>query len=94
MDRVKACLDKQWWCDGLMQALPSPIDLMFYLGNRSGLRTGEAAGLGHLCRMGIIKLDVVKGLLLRLQQEPESEQELRALLREEVDRVKAFLDKQ
>jgi integrase len=29
----------------LMDALPEPIGLMFYLGNRSGLRTGEAAGL-------------------------------------------------
>jgi integrase len=29
----------------LMAALPEPINLMFYLGNRSGLRTGELAGL-------------------------------------------------
>lgn len=29
----------------IMQDLPSPIDLMFYLGNRSGMRTGEIAGL-------------------------------------------------
>jgi integrase len=28
-----------------MSALPEPINLMFYLGNRSGLRTGELAGL-------------------------------------------------
>ena len=29
----------------LFHALRSPVDLMFYLGNRSGLRTGEIAGL-------------------------------------------------
>jgi integrase len=29
----------------LMALLPEPINLMFYLGNRSGLRTGELAGL-------------------------------------------------
>jgi integrase len=29
----------------LMRALPEPICLMFYLANRSGLRTGEAVGL-------------------------------------------------
>jgi len=29
----------------LMDLLPEPVDLMFYLGNRSGLRTGEIAGL-------------------------------------------------
>jgi len=29
----------------LMNALPDPVRLMFYLGNRSGLRTGEIAGL-------------------------------------------------
>jgi len=29
----------------LFNALPTPVNLMFYLGNRSGLRTGEAAGL-------------------------------------------------
>jgi integrase len=29
----------------LMAALPEPINLMFYLGNRSGLRTGEIAAL-------------------------------------------------
>lgn len=29
----------------LMDALPAPFDLMFYLGNRSGLRTGEICGL-------------------------------------------------
>jgi integrase len=29
----------------LMNTLPEPINLMFYLGNRSGLRTGEIAGL-------------------------------------------------
>jgi integrase len=29
----------------LMDALPAPMGLMFYLGNRSGLRTGELCGL-------------------------------------------------
>lgn len=29
----------------LMADLPAPVNLMFYLGNRSGLRTGEIAGL-------------------------------------------------
>ncbi|MCC6750687.1 MAG: site-specific integrase [Deltaproteobacteria bacterium] len=29
----------------LMNALPEPVDLMFYLGNRSGLRTGETVAL-------------------------------------------------
>lgn len=29
----------------LMGSLPEPVSLMFYLGNRSGLRTGELAGL-------------------------------------------------
>jgi integrase len=29
----------------LMQALAEPVNLMFYLGNRSGLRTGEICGL-------------------------------------------------
>jgi integrase len=29
----------------LMLALPAPFDQMFYLGNRSGLRTGEVCGL-------------------------------------------------
>lgn len=29
----------------IISALPKPIGLMFYLGNRSGLRTGEIAGL-------------------------------------------------
>ena len=28
-----------------MEALPRPVDLMFYLGNRSGLRMGEICGL-------------------------------------------------
>lgn len=29
----------------ILQTLPRPIELMFYLGNRSGLRTGEICGL-------------------------------------------------
>ncbi len=29
----------------LMSALPEPVNLMFYLGNRSGMRPGEVAGL-------------------------------------------------
>lgn len=29
----------------IIHALPEPVGLMFYLGNRSGLRTGEIAGL-------------------------------------------------
>lgn len=29
----------------IFEALPEPFDLMFYLGNRSGLRTGEISGL-------------------------------------------------
>ena len=29
----------------IIDTLPGPIDLMFYLGNRSGLRTGEICGL-------------------------------------------------
>jgi integrase len=29
----------------IIHALPEPVGLMFYLGNRSGLRTGELAGL-------------------------------------------------
>ena len=42
--------DMPWLADdaqvvSLMNHLPEPINLMFYLGNRSGLRTGELAGL-------------------------------------------------
>lgn len=42
--------DQPWLQDDakvveLMQALPDPVNLMFYLGNRAGLRTGEIAGL-------------------------------------------------
>jgi len=42
--------DTPWFKDEavaqkLMVLLPEPINLMFYLGNRSGLRTGELAGL-------------------------------------------------
>jgi integrase len=42
--------DTPWIADdavvrALVGALEPPISLMFYLGNRSGLRTGEAAGL-------------------------------------------------
>src|SRR5262249_8997059 len=29
----------------LINALPSPVSLMFYFGNRTGMRTGEIAGL-------------------------------------------------
>ncbi len=43
-------LDVPWLNDEnlvriLVRELPAPFDLMFYLGNRSGLRTGEIAGL-------------------------------------------------
>lgn len=42
--------DQPWLDDDdvvrkLINALPSPFDLMFYLGNQSGLRPGESAGL-------------------------------------------------
>lgn len=45
----------------LMGALPEPVSLMFYLGNRSGLRTGELAGL----RMS--DLDYLKDGLIRVR---------------------------
>lgn len=45
----------------LMKTLPEPINLMFYLGNRSGLRTGEIAGL----RMA--DLDYLKDGLVRVR---------------------------
>jgi integrase len=42
--------DRPWVRDDsvvivLMKALPPPLDLMFYLGNRCGMRPGEVAGL-------------------------------------------------
>jgi integrase len=44
----------------LMVTMPRPVDLMFYVGNRSGLRVGEIAGLrmGDLCwlREGLIRV--------------------------------------
>ena len=58
--------DTPWLADDevvvrLMNALPDPIQLMFYLGNRSGLRTGEVAGL----RMA--DMDYLKDRLLRVR---------------------------
>ena len=46
--RDVAFLDDDELIRKLIRELPAPIGLMFYLGNRSGLRTGEIAGL----RMG------------------------------------------
>ncbi len=48
--RQAAKTDTPWLDDdatvvALMRALPEPLGFMFYLGNRSGLRTGEVAGL-------------------------------------------------
>jgi integrase len=48
--RASARLDTPWLDDDgvvvrLYHALPEPINLMFYVGNRSGLRTGELCGL-------------------------------------------------
>jgi len=48
---AQAAKTPQPWLDddaavlALMKALPEPIDLLFYLGNRAGLRTGELCGL-------------------------------------------------
>lgn len=42
----------------LMKALPEPVSLMFYLGNRSGLRTGEICGL-RLSDLGYLKDRVI-----------------------------------
>jgi integrase len=43
----------------LMSALPEPINLMFYLGNRSGLRTGELAGL-RMADLGYLKDGLIR----------------------------------
>lgn len=44
----------------LMEALPADLALMFYIANRSGLRTGEAAGLtmGDMDWIGVGKIRV------------------------------------
>lgn len=43
----------------LMAALPEPVDLMFYLGNRSGLRTGEIAAL-RMSDLGYLSDGVIR----------------------------------
>jgi len=43
----------------LIAALPEPVNLMFYLGNRSGLRTGEVAGL-RMADMEYLKDRVIR----------------------------------
>jgi len=43
----------------LMAALPEPVNLMFYLGNRSGLRTGELAGL-RMSDLGYLKDGLIR----------------------------------
>ena len=43
----------------LMAALPEPLNLMFYLGNRSGLRTGELAGL-RMSDLGYLKDGLIR----------------------------------
>ena len=43
----------------LMNDLPEPVDLMFYLGNRSGMRTGEIAGL-RMADMGYMDEGVIR----------------------------------
>ncbi|MGD0838417.1 MAG: site-specific integrase [Polyangia bacterium] len=43
----------------LMAALPEPVNLMFYLGNRSGLRTGELAGL-RMSDLGYLKEGAIR----------------------------------
>jgi integrase len=43
----------------LIAALPEPVNLMFYLGNRSGLRTGEIAGL-RMADLGYLKDRLVR----------------------------------
>jgi len=43
----------------LMRALPEPIDKMFHLGNRSGLRTGELAAL-RMADMGFLDEGVIR----------------------------------
>jgi integrase len=42
-----------------MNDLPEPVDLMFYLGNRSGLRTGEIAGL-RMADLGFLDEGVIR----------------------------------
>jgi integrase len=56
--------DQPWLKDDdtvvkLMTALPGPVNLMFYLGNRSGLRTGELAGL-RMSDLGYLKDGVIR----------------------------------
>jgi len=43
----------------LIAELPEPVNLMFYLGNRSGLRTGEIAGL-RMADMAYLKDGTVR----------------------------------
>jgi len=43
----------------LMSALPEPVDLMFYLGNRSGPRTGEIVGL-RMADLGYLDEGVIR----------------------------------
>ena len=43
----------------LMNDLPEPVDLMFYLGNRSGLRTGEIVGL-RMADLGYLEEGVIR----------------------------------
>jgi integrase len=43
----------------LMNDLPEPVDLMFYLGNRSGPRTGEIVGL-RMADMGYLDEGVIR----------------------------------
>jgi integrase len=43
----------------LMQALEEPVNLMFFLGNRSGLRTGEICGL-RMSDLGYLKDRVIR----------------------------------
>jgi integrase len=43
----------------LLQVFPTPMEYMFYLGNRSGLRTGEIAGL-RLSDLGFLAEGVIR----------------------------------
>lgn len=43
----------------LVSALPEPVNLMFYIGNRSGLRTGEIAAL-RMADMDFLKEGVIR----------------------------------
>ena len=43
----------------LINELPEPVDLMFYLGNRSGLRTGEIVGL-RMADLGYLDEGVIR----------------------------------